>query len=140
MDQDLYHQVLQHQDQLERLEHTIERCKYALLDVAILLESLKKSNRDLMNITAKTTKDAKPYNQRKQYASSDSTSQGSTSARKQKDAKPNNQMKQYTSSNSTSQSSTSARKQNTDDLENSLKIFYIQNKLLEKHPKNQFKS
>ena len=71
-----------------------------------------------MNVTAKTAKDTKPYNQRKQYTSSESTGQGSTSARKQKDAKPYNQMKQYTSSNSTSQSSTSARKQNTDDLEN----------------------
>ena len=65
MDQDIYRKVLQHQSQLERLEHTIERCKHALLDVSILLESLKKSNRDLVNIAAKTTKDAKPYNQRK---------------------------------------------------------------------------
>ena len=90
MDQDIYRKILKHQSQLQRLEHTIERCEHGLLDVSILLESLKNSNRDLMNITAKATKDAKPYIQ----------------------------MKQYTSSNSTSQSSTSARKQNTDDLEN----------------------
>ena len=125
MDQDIYRKILKHQSQLQRLEHTIERCKHGLLDVSILLESLKKSNKDLMNITAKTTKDAKPYNQRKQYALSDSTSQGSTSSRKQKDAKPYNQMKQYTSSNSTSQTSTSARKQNTDDLENNFTKVYI---------------
>ena len=107
MDQDIYRKILKHQSQLQRLEHTIERYKHGLLDVSILLESLKKSNKDLMNITAKTTKDARPYNQRKQYASSDSTSQ----------------------------SSTSARKQNTDDLENNFKKVYIQKKQLDRHPK-----
>ena len=87
-----------------------------------------------MNITAKTTKDAKPYNQRKQKDAKPYNQM------KQKDAKPYNQVKQYTSSNSTSQSSTSARKQNTDDLENNFKKVYIQNKLLERHPKNKFKN
>ena len=139
MDQDIYRKILKHQSQLQRLEHTIERCKHGLLDVSILLESFKNSIKDLMNVTAKTAKDAKPYNQRKQYTSSESTGQGSTSARKQKDAKPYNQMKQYTSSNSTSQSSTSSRKQNTDDLENLFKKVYIQDKQLKRNRKNKFK-
>ena len=134
MDQGLYHKVLQHQGQLERLEHTVERCKDGLLDVSILLESLKKSNRDLVSIAAKTTKDAKPYNQRKHKNAKPCNQM------KQKEAKPYNQVKQYTSSNSTCQGSTSARKQNTDDLENNFKKVYIQNKLLERHPKNKFKN
>ena len=121
MDQNIYRKVLKHQSQLQRLECTIERCKHSLLDVQNLLDSLKKSNKDLMGVAAKTTKDAKLFNRRKQYAPSNSKSQGSTSAKKQKDAKPHNHMKQYASSDSTSQSSTSSRKQNTDDLENHFK-------------------
>ena len=136
MDQDLYHKVLQHQDQLERLGHTLERCKYALLDVAILLESLKKSNRDLVNIAAKTTKDAKPYNQRKHKNAKPSNQ----IQMKQKEAKPNNQAKQYTSSNSTCHSSTSARKIDTDDLDNNFKKVFIQNRLLVRHPQKKYKN
>ena len=98
MDQDIYRKVSKHQSQLQRLECTIERCKHSLLDVQNLLDSLKKSNKDLMDVAAKTKKDAKLYNRRKQYAPSNSKSQGSTSAKKQKDAKPYNRMKQYTAS------------------------------------------
>ena len=130
MDQDIYRKILKHQNQLQPLEHTIERCKHGLLDVSILLESLKKSNRDLMNITAKTTKDANLYNRGELYAPSNSKNQGSTSAEKQKDAKPYKRVKQYTASDSMSQRSTSSRKQNTDDLENLFKKVYIRDKQL----------
>ena len=139
MDQNIYRKVLKHQCQLQRLEHTIERCKHGLLDVQILLDSLKKSNKDLMNVSAKTTKGAKSCNRRKQYAPSNSKSQGSTSAKKQKDAKPYNRVKQYTASDSTSQRSTSSRKQNTDDLENLFKKVYIRDKQFERHPKTKSK-
>ena len=92
-----------------------------------------------MNVAAKTTKDAKLYNRRKQYAPSNSKSQGSTSAKKQKDAKPYKRVKQYTASDSTSRRLTSSRKQNTDDLENLFNKVYIRDKQFERHPKTKSK-
>ena len=137
MDQNIYRKVSKHQSQLQRLESTIERCKHSLLDVQNLLDSLKESNKSLMDIAAKTANEAKPYNRGgKLYAPSN---KGSASAKKQKDAKPYNCVKQYTASASTSQRSTSSRKQNTDNLENLFKKVYIQDKHFERHPKNNFK-
>ena len=139
MDQNIYRKVLKHQSQFQRLEHTIERCKHGLLDVQILLDSLKKSNKELMDVAAKTAKDAKLYNRGELYAPSNSKNQISTSAKKQKDAKPYNRVKQYTASDSMSQRSTSSRKQNTDDLENLFKKVYIRDKELERHPNSKSK-
>ena len=139
MDQDIYRKVLKHQSQLQRLECTIERCKHSLLDVQNLLDSLRRSNKELMDVAAKTAKDAKLYNRGQLYAPSNSKNQGSTSAKKQIDAKPYNRMKQYAASYSTSQSSTSSRKQYTDDLKNLFKKMCIQDKQIERHPKNKFK-
>ena len=61
MDQNIYHKVLKHQCQLLRLERTIQRCKNSLLDVQNLLDSLRESNKELVD-TAKTENKAKPYN------------------------------------------------------------------------------
>ena len=139
MDQNIYHKVLKHQCQLLRLERTIQRCKNSLLDVQNLLDSLRESNKELIDVTAKTTKDTKLYNRGELYAPSNSKNQGSTSAKMQKDAKPYKRVKQYTASDSTSQRSTSSRKQNTDDLENLFKKVYIRDKQFERHPKTKSK-
>ncbi len=88
MDQNVYRKVLKHQSQLQRLECTIERCEHSLLDVQNLFDSLRKSNKELMDVAAKTAKDDKQYNRGELYALSNSKSQDSTSAKKQKDAKP----------------------------------------------------
>ena len=139
MDHDIHRKVLKHQSQLQRLECTIERCKHSLLDVQNLLDSLRRSNKELMDVAAKTAKDAKLYNRGELYAPSNSKNKGSTSAKKQNDAKPYNRVKQYTASDPTSQRSTSSRKQNTDDLENLFKKVYIRDKQFERHPNSKSK-
>ena len=130
MDQDNYHKVLKHQCQLLRLEHTIQRCKNSLLDVQNLLDSLRESNKELID-TAKTENKAKPYNRGgKLYAPS---KKSSASTKKQNNAKPNNRVKQYSTAAAASQRSTSSRKQDTDSLENLFKNVCIQDKHFERH-------
>ena len=132
MDQDNYHKVLKHQCQLLRLEHTIQRCKNGLLDVQNLLDSLRESNKELIDITAKTENKAKPYNRGgKLYAPSN---KGSASTKKQNDAKLDDRVKRYTAPASASQRSTSSRKQDTNSLENLFKNVCIQDKHFERHP------
>ena len=134
MDQDNYHKVLKHQCQLLRLEHTIQRCKNSLLDVQNLLDSLRESNKELIDTgickelidTAKTENKAKPY----LYAP---TKKSSASTKKQ-NAKPNNRVKQYSTTAAASQRSTSSRKQDTNSLENLFNNVSIQDKHFERHP------
>ena len=134
MDRDNYHKVLKHQSQLLRLEHTIQRCKNSLLDVQNLLDSLRESNKELMD-TAKTENKAKPYN-RKLYAP---PKKSSASTKKQNNAKPNNRVKQYSTAAAASQRSTSSRKQDTNSLENLFKNVCIQDKHFERHPMSRSK-
>ena len=137
MDQDNYHKVLKHQCQLLRLEHTIQRCKNSLLDVQKLLDSLRESNKDLIDVTAKTENKAKPYNRGgKLYAPS---KKSSASTKKQNNAKPNDRVKQYSAAAAASQRSISSRKQDTNNLENLFKKVYIQDKHFEPHPKSKSK-
>ena len=137
MDQKNYHKVLKHQCQLLRLERTIQRCKNSLLDVQNLLDSLRESNKELIDITAKTENKAKPYNRGgKLYAP---PNKRSASTKKQNDAKLDDCVKRYTAPASASQRSTSSRKQDTDNLENLFKKVYIQDKHFERHPKNKSK-
>ena len=136
MDQNIYHKVLKHQCQLLRLERTIQRCKNSLLDVQNLLDSLRESNKELVD-TAKTEIKAKPYNRGgKLYAP---PNKRSASTKKQNDAKLDDRVKRYTAPASASQRSTSSRKQDTDNLENLFKKVYIQDKHFERHPKNKSK-
>ena len=125
MDQDNYHKVLKHQCQLLRLEHTIQRCKNSLVDVQNLLDSLRESNKELID-TAKTENKAKPYLYAPPKKSSAST--------KKQNAKPNNRVKQYSTTAAASQRSTSSRKQDTNSLENLFKNVCIQDKHFERHP------
>ena len=74
MDQNVYRKVLKHQSQLQRLECTIERCKPSLLDVHNLLDSVRKSNKELMDVASKSAKDAKLYNRGELYTPSNSKS------------------------------------------------------------------
>ena len=136
MDQDTYHKVLKHQCQLLRLEHTIQRCKNSLLDVENLLDSLRESNKELLD-TAKTENKAKPHNRGgKLYAPS---KKSSASTKKQNNAKPNDRVKQYSTTAAASQRSISSRKQDTNNLENLFKKVYIQDKHFEPHPKSKSK-
>ena len=126
MDRDNYHKVLKHQSQLLRLEHTIQRCKNSSVDVQNLLDSLRESNKELID-TAKTENKTKPY----LYAP---PKKSSASTKKQNNAKPNNRVKQYSTTAAASQRSTSSRKQNTNSLENLFKDVCIQDKHFERHP------
>ena len=125
MDQDNYHKVLKHQCQLLRLEHTIQRCKNSLVDVQNLLDSLRESNKELID-TVKTENKAKPYLYAPPKKSSAST--------KKQNAKPNDRVKQYSTTAAASQRSSSSKKQSTNGLENLFKDVCIQDKHFERHP------
>ena len=61
MNQDIPRMILKQQRQLQSFHFAIERCEGALLDLVILLESLKKLNKELENITAKSGNGAKRH-------------------------------------------------------------------------------
>ena len=116
MDPEISRRVLKQQNQLQSLEFAIERCEGALLDLTILLQALKKSNKELKNITAKS---------------------GNGARRPEYEPKPSFNL---SSSQRSKYAAASRATPHTDSLEYHFRRLNVQNKQLVKHPKNKSKN